>query len=166
MFSGHNGIHHHCKKLGKISVGQIYRLLLGFAIISDFYMSFIPNKTTFTKYCLTQWISKLPGSFEIHWVTQYLVNFMGLAGIVNTNVYKTKPTFTGLEPGKLSLQHWIHMASRFKMRFLKDVIKCHCFFIKAVFITNRWKSLVDRVLAQRVNNAESISMPSCSMTLL
>ena len=27
-----------------------------------------------TKYCLTQWISKLPGSFEIHWVRQYMVN--------------------------------------------------------------------------------------------
>ena len=25
----------------------------------------------FTKYCLTQWISKLPVSFEIHWVGQY-----------------------------------------------------------------------------------------------
>ena len=23
----------------------------------------------FNRYCLTQWISKLPGSFEIHWVT-------------------------------------------------------------------------------------------------
>ena len=34
------------------------------------YTSFIPNKTTFIKYSLTQWISKLPGSFEIHWVRQ------------------------------------------------------------------------------------------------
>ena len=25
-----------------------------------------------TRYCLTQWISKLPWSFEIHWVRQYL----------------------------------------------------------------------------------------------
>ena len=25
-------------------------------------------------YCLTQCISKLQGSFEIHWVSQYLVN--------------------------------------------------------------------------------------------
>ena len=43
----------------------------------------LPNKTTFTKYCLTQWISKLQGSFEIHRVRPYLVNVMGLAGIVN-----------------------------------------------------------------------------------
>ena len=28
----------------------------------------------FTRNCLTHWISKLPGSFEIHWVRQYLVN--------------------------------------------------------------------------------------------
>ena len=42
------------------------------------------------KCCLTQWISKLPGSFEIHWVRQYLVNSMGVAGIVNSTVYKTE----------------------------------------------------------------------------
>ena len=28
----------------------------------------------FTRYCLIQWISKLVGSFEIHWVRQCLVN--------------------------------------------------------------------------------------------
>ena len=38
---------------------------------------------------LTQWISKLPGSFEIHWVRQYLVNYTDLMGIVNAVVYKT-----------------------------------------------------------------------------
>ena len=32
---------------------------------------------------------KAPRSFEIHWVRQYLVNFMGLVGIVNPTVYKT-----------------------------------------------------------------------------
>ena len=31
-----------------------------------------------------------------------LVNFMGLAGIVNTTVYKTKPIFAGLSRGELS----------------------------------------------------------------
>ena len=51
----------------------MYKLLLSFMIISDVctLMSFIPDKTAFTKHCLTQ----LPGSFEIHWVRQYLVNF-------------------------------------------------------------------------------------------
>ena len=34
----------------------------------------------FTRYCLTQWISKLPGSFEIHWVRQNLIS-MVLFGI-------------------------------------------------------------------------------------
>ena len=33
---------------------------------------------------------------------QYLVNFTGLAGIVNAAIYKTQPIFTGLEHGKLS----------------------------------------------------------------
>ena len=36
--------------------------------------SIIPNKTIYTKYCFTEWISKLLGGFEIHWVRQYLVN--------------------------------------------------------------------------------------------
>ena len=45
-------------------------------------------KTTFTKCCLTQWISKLPRSFEIHWIRQNLVNFTGLMGIVNITIYK------------------------------------------------------------------------------
>ena len=57
-------------------------------------MSFIPNKTTFTKYHLTQWISKLVGSFEIHWVRQYLVNFMGLAGIFREcNCFQAEANF-------------------------------------------------------------------------
>ena len=80
----------------------MYKLLLSLMVISDVHSSFIPNKTTFNKYCLTQWISKLLGSFEILWVRQYLVNFMGLAGIVYTTVYKTEPIFTGLGHGKLS----------------------------------------------------------------
>ena len=42
---------------------------------------------------LSQWISKLPGSLEIHWVKQHLVNFMSLAGKVNTTFHKTEPIF-------------------------------------------------------------------------
>ena len=60
------------------------KLPLSYMVISDVHRSFLLNKTTFTKYCLTQWSSKLPGSFEIHWawsneihwvIRQYLVNF-------------------------------------------------------------------------------------------
>ena len=54
------------------------KITLGFTAIVDVFRSFIPNKTTFAKYYLTQWISNLSGSFEIHWVSQYLVNFTGL----------------------------------------------------------------------------------------
>ena len=57
-------------KLGKIVSGPAHKLLSGFNTISDVYGSFIRNKTTFTKYCLTQWISELPRRFEIHWVSQ------------------------------------------------------------------------------------------------
>ena len=58
------------KKRRKIFTVLTYKLLLIFMVISDVYRSFIQNKTMFTKYCLTQWISKLQGSFEIHWVRQ------------------------------------------------------------------------------------------------
>ena len=47
------------------------------------------------------WISKLPGSFEIHWLRQCLVNFSGLAGIINATSHKTEPIFTGLGHSKL-----------------------------------------------------------------
>ena len=62
----------------------------------------MPNKNYINLYYITLWISKLPGSFQIHRVRQYLGNFMGLAGIVNATVYKTEPIMTGLGHGKLS----------------------------------------------------------------
>ena len=76
-------LHSQCQKLGKKFTGPMFKLLLRFTVISNVYRSCMPNKTTSAKYCLTQWISKLPGSFEIHWVRQYLVNFMGLLDIAN-----------------------------------------------------------------------------------
>ena len=42
---------------------------------------FTGPKTIFTKYCLTEWISKLLGSFGIHWVRQCLVNLVGLVDV-------------------------------------------------------------------------------------
>ena len=74
-------------------------VILSFMVIWDVYRSLIWNKTTFIKYCLTRWISKVPGipvDFKApHWVRLYLKNFMGLAGIVIT-VYKNEQIFTGL----------------------------------------------------------------------
>ena len=63
----------------------------------------VPNETRFSMYfyVLLSGISKLPGSFEISLVKQYLVHFLSLAGIVNVNVYKTETIFTGLEHGEL-----------------------------------------------------------------
>ena len=58
----------------EIYTGPTYQLLLIFRVISDVCVSFIPNKCTFIRYCLTPWISNLPGSFEIYWFRQYLVN--------------------------------------------------------------------------------------------
>ena len=72
-----------CQNVWIIFTGPMYKLLSRFTVISDVYRSFIRNKTTFTKYCLTQWISKLPWSFEIHQERQYQVNFVCVASIVN-----------------------------------------------------------------------------------
>ena len=79
--------------------------------LRSFHISFIPDKLhlLFTKYCITQWISKLLGSFEIHWVRLYLVNFVALAGIVNPTVYKTKPIFTGLYFGQVPVDQPIFL---------------------------------------------------------
>ena len=87
------------EKLGKLLTGSMYDLVLNFRVIPYVYRSF--NKTTFTMYCLAQWISKLPGSFEVHWARQYLVNLMDLAGTVNATVYKPEPIYTGFGHGKL-----------------------------------------------------------------
>ena len=50
-------------------------------------MSIIPNKNPVTKYSLNQCISKLPWMFEIHWVGQYLIDLIDLAGIANATVH-------------------------------------------------------------------------------
>ena len=84
-----------CLKMGKLLTYPTSKLLLSFGIIPDVYRSLIPNKITLTKYFLTQWISKLLRSFAIHRERQYLLNFTGLAGIVNAIVYNC-PSF----------QHW------------------------------------------------------------
>ena len=46
-------------KTKEIFKGPAKKLILSFTVISDVYKSFIWNKTTFAKFCLTQWISKL-----------------------------------------------------------------------------------------------------------
>ena len=40
----------------------MYKLLSSLTFILNAYSSFIWNKTTFTEYCLIQWILKLSGS--------------------------------------------------------------------------------------------------------
>ena len=47
-------------KTRKNIYSPMYRLGLNFTVISYAYRIFVPNKTTSTKYYLTQWISKLP----------------------------------------------------------------------------------------------------------
>ena len=86
------------KNIYKSDIQVTFKLYTHFSCLQILHS----NKITFTEYGLTQWISKLHGSFEIHWVRQYLANLMGLVGMVNVTVYKTKPIFTGCRHGKLS----------------------------------------------------------------
>ena len=69
---------------------NIYRSEVTFELYDNLrcFHVLYPKKATFSKYCLTQWISKLQGSFEIHWVRQYLVNFTSLVGMINATVNK------------------------------------------------------------------------------
>ena len=79
----------------------VYKLILSFTVITDVYMSFIPNKTTLIKLLDTVWLSGFRSSrVEIHCVMQYPVNFTGLAGIVNAAVCKTEKICTGLWYGR------------------------------------------------------------------
>ena len=50
----------------------------------------------FARYCLTQWIPKLPRSFEIRWVRQYLVNIVlfGIRDMQTSETAKVKATCT------------------------------------------------------------------------
>ena len=41
-------------KFGKLFTDPTYNLLSNLVVISDIHRSFIPNKITFTKYCLTE----------------------------------------------------------------------------------------------------------------
>ena len=67
--------------------------------------------------CLTQWISKLPGSFEIHWVRQYLVNIVlfrikdlwtyEMTVNLKSNLYVGHVIFLIFDPGILPISFWI-----------------------------------------------------------
>ena len=78
------------------------KVTLSFMVISNVYKSIVSNKTTFTKYCLTQWISRLPGALKSTELGSTWQISVGLADIVNAAVYKTGPVLSGLGHGKLS----------------------------------------------------------------
>ena len=99
-------------------------------VISDVYRSYIPNKTTFAEYCLTQWISKLPRSFGIHWVRLHLVYFTSQAGIVNATVCKTDLIFTKISEKSSMIFPWL-LQAKFQISRQKIPI-----FVFAAHISN------------------------------
>ena len=94
------------KKFVKIFIIPTYKLLSSFMVISDVCKSFIPIKTTFAKYCLTQldfkaprelWnpLSKaVPGKFlgsgrqNNHKCLQDRANFTQVSGMANCPYFK------------------------------------------------------------------------------
>ena len=56
----------------KILTGPTYKLFFSFKVTWGVYMCFVPNKTTFTKYYLTRWISKLIRSSPSNFNTVFL----------------------------------------------------------------------------------------------
>ena len=80
-----------CRIKNRKHIYRSYVKVSSFTVISDVYRSFIRNET-FTKYCLTQWISK-PRSFEIHWVRHYHVNFHGSGGHNKQNRLQNRVNF-------------------------------------------------------------------------
>ena len=114
------------QKLGKIFTGLMFKLL---------YWTFIQNKTTLTKYCLTQWISKLLWSFEVHWVRQYLVNFMGLAGIIKA-IFTDQVNFHRFQAWQniLIFQHGTHICINLKPVFNQLRLRQNgCYFVDDSF---------------------------------
>ena len=86
----------------KIFTGPTHKLLWTVRSFQMFTGLLFQTNYIYLEYCLTLCILKLPQSFEMNRVRQYLVNFMGLMGIANVTVYKTRPIFTGLGHVKLS----------------------------------------------------------------
>ena len=96
-------------KSGKIFTGPTYKLHLSFTVISDVCKSFIPNKITFAKYCLAQWISKLPGSFEIHYLYKAVPGkFYEFGGHGERNCLRYRANFHSSRAWQivLSFYHW------------------------------------------------------------
>ena len=83
------GIDLTASKLRKLFTGPMYESFSNLTIISDVYRSFIRNKTIFTMYSLTQWISKPPpGALKSTEYASTCHNFTGIADMVNATVYR------------------------------------------------------------------------------
>ena len=78
---------------------QVWLTRYFFVLWSDVYRSFIRNKTTYIKHCLTRWISWELWNPKIKAISGKLYGFGGHS---KTTAHKTKPIVTGLGHGKLS----------------------------------------------------------------
>ena len=87
--------HQGTKELGKIFTGAKHMLLWVLRSCQMF------TGLLFHIKLLSSVLLKGFQSFKIYQLRQYLVNFMGLAGVVHATVYKTEQIFTGLGHGKL-----------------------------------------------------------------
>ena len=83
-------------KIKKHIYSSTWKLLFSFTVISDAYRSSMPNESTFTKYWLSQLISKLPELWN-----PLSKAVPGVVGIINATVYNTKSIVTGPDYGKV-----------------------------------------------------------------
>ena len=95
--------------------------------LSYVYRSFIRNKITF-KYCLTHYIWKISGSFEIHCARQYLVNFTDLVDIVSASLCSSlKHTMVCCSIGCFPQTH-LNLKSKFRSLITFIYFNCSTVF--------------------------------------
>ena len=71
------------KRINRSDIQVIFQLYGHFICLQVLYSKY----NSITKYCLTQWILKLPGAFK-SLCKAVPVKFTGLVGIVNATIYK------------------------------------------------------------------------------
>ena len=129
-----------CQNLGIIYTAPTSdNLLLRFTVISMFTGHLFKINLHLPSPVLLSGYPNI-GSFEIHWVKQYLVSFTGLADIINATVYKTELIFTGLWYGKWSW--FLTLPWVYSMVYILRSITApdSTFWILVVFWTNNlWK---------------------------
>ena len=124
--------HYRCQQLLEIFTDPTSKFLMCFTVSSCVCRPFILNETTFTKYCVTQWIC-----FEIHWGRHNLANFTGQSGVVNTTLFTRSNQFWQLK-GLANVPNIYHITTAAQYYKTKGTLmsgsrpRLRCIFYKSV----------------------------------